>query len=609
MDAVTRMRNIFFLQHLDPTELEALAATMHLQEYGPGDAILNQGDHTTNFYIIDSGHVNLRHTDRSGNEQAIGSKGPGDYFGVKMFTTQEPSDYTFEAVGTAALWVMERQDWDMLLEHFPDVLNHMPELREEYARLTLGLDWLAPGEVIDLVTRRHWWALILMIGMPVSIALFSSFLYFISLRLNVVATLTWLPNVFYVALLFCAVWALWNAVNWYNDTYIVTNKRVVRINRVVFFSDSRNEIPIDKIQQQEVERRGAISALLNISNLIISSAASKGEPLVLEQIGNVERVQRAIEEERTRVVERSQAAEREHLRSMISSEIRHHVLVEPPLQEPASKPTPRRTLWQRLRARMQWQSERSLGLRLGDAWNSLLGTEIRTKRTVTWRKHYIVLFKQIALGLGALIIIGALTGFILYTRADFGFMRNGVYVGLGAAMSAAFLVVVWQWLDWRVDLYRLTETLIIDIESLPFGLRYNEKKAQLAKIQDINVQRPHLLNVLLDYGNVEVRVAGSGPAFTFASVSHPALVADELQKRIAVLAFRTHEKDAREQTRQIVDAIVAYHRLVSTERRQNGGAPSNVPPALPPPAAPPTPAHPPAPVFEGEFPPEPDLSV
>lgn len=618
MDAVTRMQGIYFLKHLEPDELEALARMMHLQEYVSGDAILTQGENTTNFYIVDSGYVNLRRTDQTGYEQAIGSKGPGDFFGVKMFTTQEPSEYTFEAVGTTAMWVMERQDWDLLLEQFPDVLAHMPELREEYARLTMGLNWLAPGEVIDLVTRRHPWSLFLMARVPLFIAIVFTIAYFISVRLGVTERLTWLPYVYYGTMIFVLLWAIWNGVNWFNDSYIVTNKRAVRINRVLFISDSRSEVPIEKIQQQQVERRGIISTLLNISDLHITSASATAAPLVFATVGNVERIQRAIEVERTRVAERNQAAEREHLRSMIAGEIRHYVLHEPPFPDPGIKAVAAMGWREQMRSiwGLRGGSAASLRRQLRETWLWLFGTEIRTEKTVTWRKHYVVLLRQIGLGLLIFFILLALFGFVVYSGAEFGALTRGIYLGMGGAIFAAFLVVVWQWLDWRVDLYRLTETQIIDIESLPFGLRYNEMKADLAKIQDVNVSRPHFINTLLDYGDVEVRTAGSSPPFTFNRVAHPSLVADELQKRIAILAFRNSEKDAREQTRQIVDAIVAYHRLVAAERQQNGGEPPSVlivPAAAQPPESPASP--PTAPVqtpllssdAEGEFPSESEL--
>ena len=619
MDAVSRLRQISFLEHLLPEEFEALAKMMDLRPFLAGDTILTQGEPTTNFYIVDSGSVNMRFTDRAGYEKAIGSKGEGGFFGVKMFTTQEPSEYTFEAVGKAAMWVVERQDWDALLEQFPDVLEHMPELNAEYRRLTHGLNWLIPGEVVEFMTRRHWWGLLLMMRLPALIAFIFTVGYLISVALNVTTQLPWVLTAYGVVMGICGFWALYAIVQWRNDYFIVTNKRIVRVDRVLFFSDSRNEIPIEKIQAQNVTRGGPISVLLNISDLRITSAASDTSGLVFDQVGNVQRLQGAIGAQFARINERKSAAEREKLRAMIASDLHHYIAQEPvqpdkvvsspppasssrkflfifPLGKAASKPKPK-------------PKPKAGGW--GSVWKSIYATEMRDGKNVTWRKHHFVLFRQIFWGLIALAAIMLLGTYVFFGGVPFSLSANGIYGALAVFSIPALIFIWWEWADWRVDLYKLSETGIVDIESLPFGLRYSEKKAEISKIQDTKVSRPHLMNVLLDFGNVEVRVAGNAEPFTFNSISKPNLVADEINARIEALKVSATERATREQTRQIVDAIVAYHRLVVTERAQTEAqAAAAQAAAAPPPEPEPPPPPPPAPIArpslqtDTEFPPE-----
>ena len=554
-DAVTALRSVYFLEHLTPEEFQALAEMMDLRPFVAGDKILTQAEPTTNFYIVDSGYVNLRYTDRAGNEKPIGSKGPGDFFGVKMFTTQEAAEYTFEAVGEAHMWVVERRDWDALLEKFPNILEHMPELRVEYARLTHGLDWLAPGEVIDIMVRRHWWALFLMIRLPIFVLLVFTVAFLLSQRFQVVQTLPWVLWVYLVVLVVCLGWLGWNALNWWNDTYIVTNKRAVRINRVLFVSDSRQEMAIEKIQSQQVERGGPISVFLNIADLRLTSASDSGG-LVFTQVANVEQIQAAVDSEKSKVTERRGAAERERLRNQIAGEIRHYVFQQP---NPPEKPKPQ-------------PKALTLRMRLHATWQNMFGTEIRQGKIVTWRKHPLVLLQQTGPYLLILVALLALTIAISIFGSALQLAQNGVYFALGSLMLIAFGFVVWQWLDWQVDLYRLTESQIIDIESLPFGLRYKENKADLSKIQDVNSARPRFINTLLDFGDVITRVAGNADPFTFISVARPRVVADEISERIVTLKLRETERNTRDQTRTIVDAIVAYHRLMMAERQQNAQA-------------------------------------
>lgn len=582
MDAVSRLREVYFLEHLLPEEFEALAEMMDLRPFVAGDKILTQGEATTNFYIVDSGHVNLRYTDKGGLEKPISSKGPGEFFGVKMFTTQEPSEYTFEAVGRAEMWVVERQDWDALLVKFPHVLDHMPELQSEYKRLTRGLGWLAPGEVVEVIMRRHWWGLFLMLRWPLLVAVIFTAAFLISSSLGVTNDLPWVLPVYGLVMGFCLLWGVYAAADWYNDTYVVTNKRVVRYNKVLFFSDSRDEIPIEKIQAQGVSRGGIISTLLNISDLRISSAASEGQGVNFEQVGDVKRMQFAISTQQARVLERKSAAERERVRALIAGEIRHYVFEQPNQPDKPKTASPSPTT-QGARSNRFWKPKPKAKAApksgWGSLWKSLYGTEMREGKTVTWRKHHYILLRQIFWGLVVMFILISLGSFAIFGGVPPVLATNGIYAALGVIAIPVLLFIAWEWADWRNDLYRLSENDIVDIESLPFGLRYRENRAELSKIQDIKTTRPRFVNTLLDFGNVEVRVAGNAEPFTFDSVGHPHLVADEISERIEILKIRAADRGARDQTRQIVDAIIAYHRLVVSERHQNAPAPAAPTPA------------------------------
>lgn len=585
MDAVTALHQVRFLKLLTPEEFQALADMMDLRPFVAGDKILSQGDPTTNFYIVDSGYVNLRFTEPGGRERPMGSKGPCEYFGVKMFTTQEASEYTFEAVNKAELWVVERQDWERLLEKFPQLLEHMPELHAEYHKLKRGLDWLAPGEVVHIVAHRHWWALFLAIRYPVFVALFFTGAYLVSAQFELDQRVPFVLLILALVLIVCLFWAGWKAILWWQESYIVTNKRAVRIRQVLFFSDEREELPIEKIQSQEIKRGGPISVMLNIADLHLTSASSSAAGGVsFKEVANVERIQRAIEGEKARVGELRGAAERELLRSRIAGEIRHYVFQQPSLPERA-QPNPQTPTFQ---------------MRVRSVWNRMFGTEIRQDKTVTWRKHYWVLLQQVGAPLGVFILLLGLAVFVSIYGSPSDLAQNGVYLTIGFLMVLAFLYMVWQWMDWQVDLYRLTETHIIDIESLPFGLRYSEKRADLSKIQDVNSMRPRFVNTVLNFGNVISRVAGNAEPFTFNDVARPREVADEISARLMQVKLRETERNTRDQTRTVVDAIIAYHRLMIAERHQGA--------ALPPAPRLASPAPTSAAEAESEFPPESDIS-
>lgn len=473
-------------------------------------------------------------------------------------------------------------------------MEHLPQLRAEYVRLTGGLDWLSPGEVIHLTTRRHWWAFVLMIRVPAAVALIFTLAFVISSLFGVTTTLPIVIYIYLGVLFLILLWLGWKGLDWYNDTYIVTNKRVVRINKVPLISDSRQDLAIEKIQSQKVTRGGAISVFFNISDLRITSAASEQAGVLFEQVGNVSQIQQAIDKERQYIAERKSASERERLRHQIAGEIEHYVLAQPTAPEPSAPkpqgaapkatvnfkpalprlrlPVPRLPRLFQRRPKMVSKPE-PFGKRLANGIHELLGTEMRRGSTVTWRKEHLVLFEQIAPAFALFTVVIFLTIFFVTSGVPYDLINNGVYGALAVLMLATIAWAAWELEDWRRDLYILSDAEIVDIESLPFGLRYSEKKAELRNIQDVTTSRTGFINVMLDYGNVDTRVAGNAAPFTFTNVKHPRLVADEITERIEALKLRGQERTHREQTRTIVDAIVAYHRLLMTERHQDSPLP------------------------------------
>jgi len=90
---------------------------------------------------------------------------------------------------------------------------------------------------------------------------------------------------------------------------------------------------------------------------------------------------------------------------------------------------------------------------------------------------------------------------------------------------------LWNVIDWQNDLYILTDDRIIDLEKVPL-ISEDRREARLAQIQDVHYVMPHIINRLLDFGDVEIETAGRGGGFTFSSVPHPSQVQAEIFDRV-----------------------------------------------------------------------------
>src|SRR5690606_2679620 len=70
-------------------------------------------------------------------------------------------------------------------------------------------------------------------------------------------------------------WALWNIIDWSNDFYIITNQRVVWVEKLIGLYDSRREAPLDTI------------LAVNVNSSFIGRTFGYGDVMVRTFIGGI----------------------------------------------------------------------------------------------------------------------------------------------------------------------------------------------------------------------------------------------------------------------------------------------------------------------------------
>jgi uncharacterized membrane protein YdbT with pleckstrin-like domain len=198
---------------------------------------------------------------------------------------------------------------------------------------------------------------------------------------------------------------------------------------------------------------------------------------------------------------------------------------------------------------------------------TLLGKEVRKGSMIVWRKHWIVLLRQMRRWLVALFILDIVL--VIYWQVPgIQILPSGVHLLIGFVL---FLIcvggLIWEWMDWNNDIYAITDTQIIDSEKMPFGLRETTITAPLEQVQDVRVEVPNLINFIFDFGNVKIETAGKTAQMNFHSVRSPRQVADQIFRRLGENRVRRAESDAALRNRGFVDALISYHRLTKEEER------------------------------------------
>ncbi len=547
------LRQVPFMRNLPAVYRHELAAICYPKRYDAGDEILEQGDLTDRFFIVAEGHVHFRKTDAQKMEHSAGNARAGQHFGAAMFTTQELSEYNVEALTDTTVYVMERQAFDRLVLAQPTILKAMPEIEAKRRRLTRGFKWLTPGEEVVLTTHRHKFALILGVLPPIGVGLVLGLILLAVYNFRFVANTTLLQAAGGILFLLVLAWLALSAIDWANDDLVVTNKRVGHAERVILTSELRNEIPISKIQSITVRKSGPLDSLLGVSTLEVQSAGREGGGIVFDRVANAEWIRQKIEEQRGRLRALEQAIQRKRFLEHVSSKLTHQIYgISAEAQGEPPKPRQKRSILE------SWRS----------VWNRMFGHEFREGNTITWRKHWVALLRQAGrFVLFFIVLVVALAVYLAVpilsilprvpTLAVFGFL---LVIALGG--------LAYQWEDWRNDIYRVTDTQIMDIERLPFGFMSRSTEALLTNVQDARSMRPHPLNAILDFGNVEIQTAGGGTPLIFYDVTRPEEIVEEIFRRMEKRRVMIMDREIVLQSQNVANAIAKYHHLV-----QKGKAP------------------------------------
>ncbi len=241
MIPVERLKGIPIFAELDEEELAHLAPLFHRERHKIGDILGKQGDPGDAFYILDSGTLRVRYVNSSGQEEVLGYMTAPKYFGETSLLTGTNRDVTVDVFSVEAeVAVLWKSEFDELLASFPRLKEDLAIRSDIQKKLAQRFPWLSDGEIVLVNTRRHWFALVERLIFPGLISL--------ALLISSVAVYQFLdPSgednifsyaaiaLFFLFILWTAGAGTWHVIDWSNDYYIVTNKRAIHIEKVIFF--------------------------------------------------------------------------------------------------------------------------------------------------------------------------------------------------------------------------------------------------------------------------------------------------------------------------------------------------------------------------------------
>ncbi len=541
-------------------DLEEFATRAKFLEFQQGTQVVKQGERGDSFFIVMEGQ--LRGLDVSKpRPRLLSYLAKGAIFGTPaLLSNNRQRTATVEVVTyTVTLAVFDEDDWSWLMgkdSRFETLFENIEKNRIEQSHKEFpGRQW---DEVVVAATKRHYTAYIASIHTPI-ILLIIPIIFFLAARLLGVDFDTTLSLVVMIGstLFFATIaifLAVYNYLDWRNDDFIVTTKRVVHIERILFFGEQREDAPLTRIQ--DVTLISDVLDLIFDSDTVRMTTAGAGV-IEFNHIRNADLIREAIFRERERAKARVAAGDVAALRHSIAQQIHWEDPLETnviPVAEADGMLVhqPRTYHYHRL---IDYFIPRIKEVNEVDG-----GTTV-----IIWRKHYYVLFMNVALPLMVLLISTYLFLSSLFAFVPPSFDAGGwiVRLGLFVAMGASLLWYLVKYDDWIKDLYMVTDSQIIDIESAAFRVRKTRREGTFDNIQSVYSNISNLFYKLINLGDVVIETAGSEETFTFRKVFDPASVREEIFNRWAIYQQMQREAQRDATHKQVMEVIKEYHDIVS----------------------------------------------
>lgn len=554
------LRKIHLFYGMKDKDFETLAEELDELTVPRDGVIFNQDDKPDAFYLIYSGSVRIvRKQDRKEHQIALLVK--NDYFGEMALVANRRRSGTAYALSDCTMLVLSRADFHKLFKSAPDLTNNL-ELSVLSRRLArkLNFKWVRPDEVIYFLARKHRIILYqtllapaLWMALPAGLALLWYF-FIPNLLVGLLALLSFLAAL---------VWMVWRRIDWGNDYYVVTNQRVVYLEKVVGVYDSRQEAPLNMIASVGVETN-QFGKWLDYGNVNIRTFVGK---IVFANVNHPAHAGKMIEEYWNRTKEGAAAMEKEAMKNAIRKRLGLPMpKMGPTFGEPAPVPrteSPPPKMSAGMMAILKFLGANTLKLRY------------EAGESVIYRKHWVVLVVNAWISVvGAagslLLFLARLVQLALLPEETFVSFVNGFSMD---SWALAFLIASapfaswfgYQLADWSNDKYEVTNEQIVDIDRTPFGTE-TRNAAPLESILGTSYERKGLLGNLFNFGTVFITVGGTKLAFE--DVMDPATVLSDIDRRRMARKAKQDEARIASERDRMAEWIATYHRAAEQFREE-----------------------------------------
>jgi hypothetical protein len=536
------LRKIHLFRGLKDNELAWVAEELKEQTFDQAGTVFEEGAAADSLCIILQGRVDITRRVRD-RVVKVASLVRGDYFGEQGLLKGKSRNATVVAERDTILLVLYREPFNRLLtkssglrQNF-DIMMASRKLANE-----LRFNWLAENEIIYFLARKHQFLLVQALMLPV-LALFPIMLILWAAFLIPSIGFT-LGLVGGILLGLDFLWGVWQYVDWGNDFYIVTNQRVIWLEKVIWLYDSRTEAGVGTILSVSTET-DYWGRMWGYGTVVVRTFTGQ---IRLNFVRHPQQAGAMIEEYWNRAKEGSRRTDEDIMKQAIRTKLGYKQPAPPPPPPPpkvAAKSSP-----------LESWLQNAFRMRTEDG------------NVITYHKHVFVFFRNSALymlgilGLGAVIFLWPI--FLPDSALPLWLVLLIIF-----GIVVLFGFVVYQYLDWKNDIYQVTPEQIVDVNRKPFGTE-DRKAAPLENILSTEYKRRGILGMLLNFGTVFIMVGGA--QFNFEDVIDPPSVQQDIVRRQAGRVAKKRENDSAGERDRMSEWLAMYHRTleeIEREKRQS----------------------------------------
>ena len=522
-----RLESIPSFANLSPSQLDLIAGALERRAYRAGEDIFRQGSAADGLLVIESGEAVLFRSDPDGSQAPLGTVSAGNSVNQEALFKDATMAATMRAAEPVTALVLTRASFTRLLEQQPELGAAFVGLSEvrKGAQISPRFAEQREDEEILIQTRRHWWSFLRSAWLPLMLMIIMWIgAYLIEIQVLSLALLG-------LSALLPGVALAYFYLEWRNDAVIVTDQRIIRINRTILTMVRQvTQVGLESVHEINFEFPSfdPFARLFRYGKVFVKTAGAQGN-LELDFMPNPEQFQKLIIEDRSyfdnRQAQRHHKIVRAELQRWMDGEIVDEAFSTSPTERDEA-PKPVRGANGLLSSRIEMNN----------------GDIVYRKHLSVWAQHTFVPLAIILASLAALVLSATLVSPDLRIIAmPIGFV----------ALLAGCLAFYWMDWDWRNDLYIISDDTITLVHKRPFFLQSLRDQILVERIDNVESMTRGILAALLKYGDVRMSLVGADEPKMFHRVSNPQEIQQEISRRQHLKAERRAKYDAAQQ-RQIL---------------------------------------------------------